>query len=301
MINSITVSNHLGESVTLELRFPEKSGFLVRGIEGLGPSKANINTTETSGIDGSLYNSARAVQRNIVLTLGLLENPTIEDSRQKSYKYFPLKKRIKLEIETDNRTSMVYGYVESNEPNIFSKEETAVISLICPSAYLYDSEDQVTVFSSVTSNFEFPFSNESLVSNLIEFSQLNLQTTKTVLYEGDAPIGILLHIHAIGVATGTKIIESATLEFIEIDDAKLTAITGSGIINGDEIYISTVKGNKYATLVRGALEYNILNALGQDPKWFQLEKGDNVFAYTATTGLANLQFEIINKVAYEGI
>jgi len=54
MINSITVTNHLDESVKLELRFPEKSGFLVQGVTGLGPSKANINSTELSTTDGSV-------------------------------------------------------------------------------------------------------------------------------------------------------------------------------------------------------------------------------------------------------
>src|SRR5574339_645339 len=113
MINSITITNHRSESVVLELRSPESSGLFIQGVDGLGPSKATINTSESLSLDGSTFNSARKEQRNIVLKLGFLENPTIEDSRQSTYKYFPLKKRIKLTIETDNKTVQTFGYVES--------------------------------------------------------------------------------------------------------------------------------------------------------------------------------------------
>lgn len=301
MINKITVTNHLEESLTMELRSPLDSGFAVSYIEGLGPIKAEINLTERAGIDGSIYNSARAILRNVVITLRFLFVPDIETVRQKSYMYFPLKKRIRLEIETDNRIAYLYGYVESNEPDIFSSEEGCIISILCPDSYLYDILESYTVFSSVTPLFEFPFSNESLVSPLIEFSEIDSETEKTVIYTGDAPIGILLHIHATGSASGFSITNSRTLESLSIDSAKLIATVGADISEGDDFWISTVQGDKYAILIRGGQEYSILNCLGTDPTWFQLERGDNIFAYTATSGLANLQFEIINKIAYEGI
>ena len=109
MIRAVTVTNYLGESKRFELAFPEKSGFAVQSISGLGPSKADINTTEISTNDGSLYNSARVNSRNIVMSLKLMFNPQIEDTRQDSYKYFPIKKKVTLLIETDNRICETYG------------------------------------------------------------------------------------------------------------------------------------------------------------------------------------------------
>ena len=67
MIRSVTVENYLGDSITLELMRPEKSGFIVKNIEGLGPAKANINTTDISTNDGSIFNSSRLTQRNITM------------------------------------------------------------------------------------------------------------------------------------------------------------------------------------------------------------------------------------------
>lgn len=301
MINSIVVTNHLEESITIDLRRPEQSGFFVRSINGLGPSKADINVVEMSGLDGSSFNSARVTPRNIVLHLGFLRKPTIEYMRQQSYRYFPLKRRITVQINADNRTAKAYGYVESNEPDIFSNQEAAVISLICPNAYLFDEFESVTVFSSITPLFEFPFSNESLVSNLLEMSELEFNTIKTVVYEGDAAIGMLIHIHASGSASGVTITHTESLKTISIDSAKLIALTGDDIIVGDDFWISTIRGDKYAILKRGAATINILNTLGENPEWFQLEQGDNIFAYSATSGLVNLQFEIINDIAYEGV
>ena len=77
MIKSVTVINHLNESVKMELRSPEKSGFLIQDITGLGPAKANVNSTEMATSDGSVYNSARLNSRNIVLTIKLMSNPQL--------------------------------------------------------------------------------------------------------------------------------------------------------------------------------------------------------------------------------
>jgi len=301
MIQSIIVTNHLGESETMELARPEQSGFAVLSVEGLGPVKADISLTEMAAMDGSMYNSARAEPRNIVFRLRFLPKPDIETTRQKSYRYFPLKRRIEILILADNRTVETYGYVESNEPDIFRSEEETIISVRCPEAYLYGETDQVTIFSSQTALFEFPFSNESLVSPLLEMSSISFETEKTVIYNGDAQIGLLIHIHANGSANDIVITNSVTLETLTIDSAALIASVGADITAGDDFYISTVKGNKYATLIRGSTEYNILNCLGDNPTWFELDRGDNIFAFDADSGLSNLEFYITNRIAYEGI
>lgn len=88
---------------------------------------------------------------------------------------------------------------------------------------------------------------------------------------------------------------------MRIDTDKLEAYTGSGIVAGDDIVICTVKGNKSITLIRGGKSTNILNCLEKNADWFQLAKGDNIFAYTAQSGGSNLQFKIENRIVYEGV
>lgn len=55
------------------------------------------------------------------------------------------------------------------------------------------------------------------------------------------------------------------------------------------------------TLLRNGKTTNILNCLDKNADWFQLAKGDNIFAYTAEYGSTNLQFKIENRIVYEGV
>lgn len=307
MIYSIVVTNYLGDRIKLELGKPDISGFLIKSITGLGPAKANVNTTEVSTNDGSLFNSARLSQRNIVLDLVFINTvygESIEDLRQKSYKYFPLKKSVELTIETDNRYVKTTGYVESNEPNIFSSQEGTQISIICPDPYFYSAVEDgnnVTNFYSIDPMFEFPFSNESLDDPLLVFGKIQIKTEGVITYHGDSEIGVMIYIHAIGPATNINIYNTETREVTRINTEKISSLTGKGIVASDDIVINTAKGEKSITLIREGVSYNILNCLDKNTDWFTLAKGDNIFAFTADSGVTNLQFRVENKVIYEGV
>ena len=136
MIKSVTITNYLQESVKIELTEPESSGFIIRSIEGLGPVKANLNFTELATLDGALDNGAALLDtRNIVLSLIFVGTPTIEDTRLKSYKYFPIKQNLTFEIETDNRHCFTVGRVESNVPTIFGTDrEGCQVSMLLMSS-----------------------------------------------------------------------------------------------------------------------------------------------------------------------
>lgn len=304
MIKSVTITNHLDESIKLDLFNPEESGFIIKSIEGLGPVKANINFKELATNDGSIDNSARLSSRNIVMSLQFMESPTIEETRLKSYKYFPIKRNIKFLIETDSRICETIGRVETNVPTIFSNAEGCQISILCSNPYFYSAGENgtnQTIFYGTEPLFEFPFSNESLTEDLIEFGSIENRTEGTIYYDGDAEIGITIQIHAVGEAEGLVIYNTKTREIMRINDDKLKSLMGSGIQAGDEITITTSRGEKGIYMLRSGVTTNILNSLEKPIKWFQLSKGDNTFAYTASAGLTNLQFRIENKVIYEGV
>lgn len=307
MIKSVTITNYLGDSITLDIARPDLSGFVVESITGLGPGKATINTTEIATNDGGLFNSARLSKRNIVISLKFyyfMPNKSIEDLRQITYKYFPIKKPLKLTIKTDNRLAEITGFVETNDPNIFSQTEGSEISIICPDPYFYSAGEgstNISVFAGVEPAFEFPFSNESLTNPLIEFGIIQNRTENIVKYTGDAQIGIVIRIHSIGSASDIVIYNIQTRESMTINTEKLALITGEPIHYGDDIVIVTTQGKKSIILIRDGITTNILNCIDKDSDWFYLTKGDNIFAYTASEGAANLQFTIENKIIYEGI
>ena len=271
MIKSVTITNHLDESIKLDLFNPEESGFIIKSIEGLGPVKANINFKELATNDGSIHNSARLSSRNIVMSLQFMESPTIEETRLKSYKYFPIKRNIKFLIETDNRICETIGRVETNVPTIFSNAEGCQISILCPNPYFYSAGENgtnQTIFYGTEPLFEFPFSNESLTEDLIEFGSIENRTEGTIYYDGDAEIGITIQIHAVGEAEGLVIYNTKTREIMRINDDKLKSLIGSGIQAGDEITITTSRGEKGIYMLRSGVITNILNALEKPIKWF---------------------------------
>lgn len=302
MIQSLTVTNYLGESLTIPMKNSESTGFILHDMTGLGPPTASVNTSKVATKDGSKYNSARAEERNIVLPMYFTPIPTIEDARHRSYKYFPLKKPVILAFKTDNRECQIVGYVENNEPDICSDREGCQVSIICPNPYFSSIYDTVTSFSGVEAAFEFPFSNEDTTNPYIEFGKIVVKAENLVRYEGDAESGVQIRITASATVKNITIYNVDTRGTMHIYHDKLVALTGSGIVKGDEIIITTDKGSRSVTLLRNGKSTNILNAIDpRNDEWFSLTKGDNIFAYTADEGSDYLMFVVDHATLYEGI
>ena len=157
--------------------------------------------------------------------------------------------------------------------------------------------------ATVTDNFEFPYSNESLSEDLTEFGIISIDvSTSLVDYKGEIETGCIFRIKCRGSVEGINLYNAVTGESMSIDDSKLdSTVFPNGIINGDMIEICTIRGNKSATITREGTTYNIINALGMNPNWFQIYQGDNIFAFTATSGVNNIEIEILYEEAYEGI
>lgn len=334
MIKAVTVTNYLGSldehvqralnqtdyemsNTTAHILLNDQDpdhGFLITKITGLGPIKADINMTKLATADGSIYNSARFNERNIVITIRF-SGVDIEAARQRTYKYFPTKRKVMLSIETDHRNARVIGYVESNEPNIFSDKEEANISIICPDPYFYSNEygksPNIITFSGLESKFEFPFENNSLSEKLIEFGIITPIAEKFILYDGDQETGVRMYINVTdSIDTNINIYQSKNSEnpndpeiqsHFLLDIAKFNALMDSNLVSGDSIVIDTTMGNKRITLKRGINEYNILNAVTRDSDWFQLAKGNNRFIYTAYGNESHMRFRIENYTIYEGV
>lgn len=302
MIQSIFVYNYVGDGIEIKLGEGEpEHGMIITNIEGIGPPKATISMTNVYSMDGSIFNSSRVANRNIVLTLRFNFAPTIEDTRLRTYKYFPVKKPLRMIIQTDNRLVETVGYVETNNPEIFTDAEQTQISIICDDPYFYSVVTNATIFFGTAPLFEFEFSNESLTEPLIEFGRIENSYEKTIYYDGDFDIGVQIYIHAIGECGDITIYNTGTREMMLIYNDKIKQITGSGIVTGDDIIINTQRGQKSITLLRGGIYINILNALDKDSQWLQLAQGDNTFAYEASFGSEFLIFEIDNQIIYEGV
>lgn len=302
MIKSVTVTNPKGESLKMELSNPASSGLMITNIEGLGPSKANIITNELATIDGAVYSSARQSYRNIVFTLAMWPGEDIESMRQRTYRYFPIKKDVVLRVETDNKLVECTGYVESNTPVIFTEQEYTQVSIICPDPYFYDLENEIVSFTGVVPMFEFPFSNESVSENLLQFGEISLDSRRTINYIGDEDVGISISISILDRSVrNIRINNTQTYEKFIIYTDKIASITGTGIKAGDEIYITTNKGSKSVRLLRDGRFTNIIAAIDKDSDWFQLSVGPNEFDFTVEDGKDYVSMTFVYRNAYGGV
>lgn len=322
MLKRVVITNYRGEQIEYRIGdamantsndpnwvSPETSGLLITSIDGLGPVKANINITELTTTDGGIFNSARLSSRNIVIKALFMNTQSIEEARLLSYKYFPIKKKLKFYIQTDNREAEIEGYVESNEPDIFSERCGCQISVLCESAFFNaagDDAQQIIRFSSTVPMFKFPYRNVSTLAKPKEtiFGEYIRRRESVITYNGDSETGIVLKIHFTGDATKVKIYNSDTSEYIMLDTDKLPSVIPNSepmFLSGDDVEICTLQGKKSIKLVRMGETYNILNLLDKNSDWFMLAKGNNGFVYEATSGDENIELIIEAGVIYEGV
>lgn len=307
MIKSITVYNYLNESIKIELTDSDpKHGLLVRSISGLGPPKATVNTTDYAVIDGAMFTSSRIGSRNIVISFIFHMSPTIEDARLRTYQFFPIKQPVTLVFETDNRIAKISGIVESNDPDIFSKEESNSISIICPRPYfISDNQMQSSIIFGIDPLFEFEWDNNSLTEDLIEFGEVPDIPLKKIVYEGDGEPGIIIKLHVTGIVRGKLFIyESETNEAMTINLDDIVPDNDPDLPTPFDLIISTVRGKKYCELLLEGVTINALNRISKDSDWFKLRKGSNTFGFTLEDPSVDIQqfdMDIENDIMYEGI
>jgi len=318
MIKQITIINHLNESLELELASPEKSGLAVLSVTGLGPPSATINTTEGSGIDGSIFDSAYAENRNVVFTIKYLD--PIEENRHKVYKYFPIKKNIRMIFKTTIRTVELEGYVESNEALIFSSDTGSTISIICPRPYPKEIAAKNESFGQIEPYLSFELLNPTdtvgyipnQYSDIVEEGSTEYDThivetlstdhTKNFINSGEIEVGLLINLDFSGPATNIRV-SNMDQGIMYIDTSKLADKNGNtiSITNGDRLTIDTRTGSKKITFTRNAETWPIFNCISKDFLWLYLIPGSNTISYAADTGVDNITLNLNYETYYQGV
>lgn len=303
MFRSMTVINDRNESLTISLANPRESGYLITGIDGLGPTKATLWHSESVASDGSVFNGARKESRDITITLAYLRdaNHSIEELRHRLYRYFPEKRAVTLIFETDIRRVKTVGHVENNEVAIFTSQEASAITIRCADPWFEDASEIseiVTQFSTVEPLFEFPF---PIANDTFEFGNANVDHSKIVQYNGETEVGVVITVELTGPVSNPSFYNEDWDQSILIYTDKVKSIIGSDLRSEDQIIISTVSGEKYAIIRREGIDYNILNAIDRAVSWITLYPGNNVITYMAESGIDNMLVSISSKILYAGV
>lgn len=230
--------------------------FQIRNIEGLGPVNAEINTSALGSSDGHSYVGSAVGARNIVLTIK--PNPdwavwTYEKLRQLLYRYFMPKRMVRLVFETDEFPAVeIFGYVETNEPQLFSKDGEIQISIICPYPY-FTSVDPITVEGTTAA------------------------PGTELEYEGTVETGINVQVSYGSGSPGAYVTIQTGNPYVQ----RLSLVT---TIDANNYYVvNTIPGQKYVQTVNpttGVIT-NRLSELDAGFSWPYLQPGENIFLVSA--------------------
>ena len=280
---SLKVENDRGEALELT----GNPNYTVYKIDGLNPPQATINTSVNTTTDGSSINSVRLENRNIVIYTTI--EGDVEANRINLYKYFPVKKTVKLYFNNSSREVYIEGTVELIECDLFTNKQVAQISIICPKPYFKAVEDLITVFSDVSALFEFPF---SISKSGVAFSAITPNIRKSIVNTGDVETGIIIKLSA-----RATVVDPVIYDVLKRTHMKLNLT----MLDGDSIVINTNVGEKSIELIRDGISSNAMGYMAQSSTWFKLESGDNMFAYDAESGTSSLELTFTTAILYSGV
>lgn len=270
-----------------QLELTHNDAYDVIKIEGLNPPGATINNTEINGVDGARFNNSKVNIRNLVIYL-TIKSP-VEENRQALYKYFHVKRKVKIYFKNQNRDVYIEGYVETFENDFFENLQKPQISIICPESFWKAVDDLLIEFSDDIPLFEFPFDIEE---EGIELSRLNLETSK-IVHNGDVSTGIIIELYA----TSNQILNPTIYNRTARTYFKLNF----DMYEGDIIRINTNQGQKSVTLTRNGVTSNIIGDRQSGSSWIQLLPGENEISYEADVGAENLIVNLNLTQKYEGV
>lgn len=270
MLERVEVRNVQGDLFKLVLEDPS-SGFIVADIDGLGPVKATLVSSSFAGVDGEQYQSSRREARNIKIKLELDPDPavdTVRSLRNKLYDFFMPKAQITMQwFLEDGLVVEIPGVVETCDPDHFAQEPTMDISIMCFQPDFYE------------------LSSESLTGLLTSDTELTYFD-----YAGTVETGVVITI------TANRNVDELTV-YHQIPSGEVQTLTfdNAPLITGDVLTISTVRGDKGATLNRAGTVSSVLYGISPQSKWIELQRGNNGIRVYATGAGIPVGIQYVNR------
>lgn len=259
--------------------------FKLANVDGMTTANVDIASSTVSSMDGDFINNKRTTPRSIILDLAIESN--VEDTKRYVLKYVKPKQRAILRWTQNEREIQIEGIVEAIEMPRFTMGAIMQITIYCSQPYWEDIDYLIQEISEVLDLHYFTnYENDMLyfTEEGAPFGEYDVNRTKVFNNTGDVEVGLEIRIIALGEVSNPKIVNSKG-EFIGIN-ATLTA--------GDEVVITTQKGNKKITL-NGA---NVLNKIMEKSTWLQLPTGEEEFTIDSDGNESNMYFSLIYKQRY---
>jgi hypothetical protein len=248
MLYKVEIRNSQGNTLVLPLG-DYSNGYLVKPIDGLDPVKANIVSTSFAGMDGEQHQASRREARDIIMKLGLKMGPagTVSSLRSKLMSFFMPKSVVRLTFSREDGPDVdIYGVVETFKCPQFVKEPEATISIHCAKPDFYVPH----IYGSA--NYTTAGSDEHFIQ-----------------YDGSVETGFEFRM------TIDRAISQFTIFQRSAEESINRLVFAEPLLAGDVLTISTVSGDKRATINRAGTDISVLYGISPDSTWLNLFPGPN--------------------------
>lgn len=261
--------------------------YLVLDVTGLNPPSASLFTSKSPNRKGSKYNGSTLDERNITITIKLLGD--VERNRNALYDYIDTEQYVKIKYTNGVKNVYCEGHIQDCDIPLFTDNELITLAVVCENPYLKDLEEISTEISSLLKQFTLAF---AIDSEGVPFSTIK-ESNDTIIHNKGAETGFVITIRML------EDIEDLVI-FDATDTSKRFEI--KTLLEKDSVVkIDTESSPKTIKLIKpnGEVE-NILRYVSQNPTWFTLKKGNNVFGYSSSSN-TNVALEITFTNKYLGV
>jgi hypothetical protein len=262
--------------------------YVVLAVSGLNPPPASIFTAKSPNRKGVKYNGSTLGERNIVCTIKILGD--VEKNRNDLYAWIDTEQYCKVYYRNGTKNVFCEGHIQDCDIDMFTDNEVISLAILCENPYWKDLQEISADISALLKQFTFPFAIDAAG---IPFSTMR-ENNSTNVFNAGAETGVKITVKCKG-----------TLENLLIYNANDTSkrFTINYTFPPDwVIVIDTENSPKTVKAIApDGEEINMLKYVGNNPTWFTLKKGNNLFGYTADSGAADAEITIGFRNLYSGV
>jgi hypothetical protein len=252
MLTQVDFKNPRGITLVLPMDEDEAGSYQVVDIEGLDPGKAVLVSRGSAGSDGEQFQSAKRPPRNIKVKLEFdpdFAPKGYTELRNDLYTWFMPKSSVSMRYHLDTGLYLdIDGFVESCDSPMFEQDPDATISIMC---------------------YKPDFIDTNIVS--LDGNTVSDDTNTVIAYPGTVEAGTVVTLNCNRDVTSFSIYnqdEGGNDYQLDFDEP---------LLNGDQLVISSLRGNKGITRTRSGVSSSLLYGRSAQSSWINLFEGNNNF------------------------